>query len=184
MAGGNSFAKNPQNGKYNPAFDSAEIYKTPDSHQQVTVSSILNGVLRPGETIDFTQEVKVPEKPHFDNRLQREQSVFINEHQQDTQAEIQKIQQELQSLTENNQDLDPQTAKASQQNIPEANAYQLSFIQRIKKQIQFFLKDSSDSNSCIEISNNRRNKRFLSKAMGGGQKYRESSEHAVARSAN
>ena len=90
MAGGNSFIKNPQKGKYNPAFNSAEIYKSQDN-SVVTVSSILNGVLRPGETIDFSQEIKTPEKPKFDNYIQKEQAVFVNEHKQDVQDEIAKI---------------------------------------------------------------------------------------------
>ena len=179
MAGGNSFIKNPQKGKYNPAFDSAEVYKSPTSTQDI--SSILNGVLRPGETIDFTREIKVPEKPKTENYLQREQAVFVNENKQDAQDEIKKLQQEIRSLAPTIEQPKPDINKIAMTDIHEANIYQVNFLSGI---VYFLRKDTYDSNSWLEISNNRKNKRFLNRAQNGGQKYRESGEHTVARSAN
>jgi len=181
MAGSNSF-KNPQKGKYTPVFDSAEVYKAPTDHQ-VTVSSILNGVLRPGETIDFSQEIKTPDKPKVENYLQREQAIFVNGNEQDTQDKIKKLQQEIKSLNTVTKEPKPDITKIALTNIPEANAYQINFLLGI---VSLLRKDTSDSNSWVEISNNRKNKRnaFWNKAKSGGQKYQESGEHSASRSAN
>ncbi|MDD4785114.1 MAG: DUF5660 domain-containing protein [Candidatus Shapirobacteria bacterium] len=186
MAGGNSFIKNPQKGKYNPAFNSAEIYK-PQDNSTVTVSSILNGVLRPGETIDFSQEIKNPDKPKIDNYIQREQAVFINEHKQDDRNEIIKIENEIKNLRPITENLSSDIINASLNTTPESNTYQLGWFQRAKN-IILNQKKVNDSDLWIETYNHRKNKKnaFWNKAKSknGGEKYLNSSEHAVARSAN
>ena len=184
MAGGNSFVKNPQKGKYNPAFDGAEVYKAPTNHQ-VTVSSILNGVLRPGETIDFSQEIKTPEKPIFDQHIEREQAVFINDNKKEIAQDIDNLRNQIKSLIPVTEESKPDIAKITLTNAPEANIYQVNFLLGI---VNLLRKDTSDSNSWVEVSNNRKTKRnaFWNKARSknGGEKYLNSSEHAVARSAN
>lgn len=187
MAGGNPFIKNPQKGKYNPTFDSAEVYKTPTDTVN-TISSILNGVLRPGETIDFSQEVKAPEKPKFVDYIQKENSLFINQHQEETEQSIKNIKNEINSLVPATENLNKDIANISLQNIPEANNYQLIFLQRIKTLINNLRQNTSESNSWMDIFNHRKNKKnaFWNKARSknGGEKYLNSGEHAVARSAN
>ncbi|MDD2483211.1 MAG: DUF5660 domain-containing protein [Candidatus Shapirobacteria bacterium] len=187
MAGSNSFVKNPQKGKYNPAFDGAEIYKTPTNHQ-VTVSSILNGVLRPGETIDFSQEIKIPEKPRFDNYIQKEQSLFINQHQNEVEKTIQDLRIEIKNLVQVTENLDHEVEQSTSQNITEANKYQLSFLERIKNLIVQFRRNINEAGVWLESFNHKKSKRnaFWNKAKNknGGEKYLNSSEHAVARSAN
>jgi carboxylesterase type B len=187
MAGGNSFTKNPQKGKYNPAFNSAEVYKSQDN-STVTVSSILNGVLRPGETIDFSQEIKTPEKPRIENYLQKEQSLFINQHQNEIEKTIQDLRLEIKNLVQVTENLDHEVEQSTSQNITETNKYQLSFLERIKNLIIQFRKNINEAGTWLESFNHKKSKQnaFWNKARSknGGEKYLNSSEHAVARSAN
>jgi len=187
MAGGNSFVKNPQKGKYNPAFDGAEVYKAPTNHQ-VTVSSILNGVLRPGETIDFSQEIKTPDKPKIENYLQREQSIFVNQHTQEIEKSIQELRVEIKNLIKTTENLDHEVEQSADQNITEVSKYQLNFLERIKNLIVQFRQNINEAGAWLESFNHKKSKRnaFWNKAKSknGGEKYLNSSEHAVARSAN
>jgi len=187
MAGGNSLIKNPQKGKYNPAFNSAEIYK-PQNDSTITVSSILNGVLRPGETIDFSQEIKSPDKPKSENYLQRESSLFINQHTQEVERSINDLRLEINKLTESTENLDHEIEKSAKQNISEKNEYQLNFLERIKNLIIQFRQNINEAGVWLESFNHKKSKRnaFWNKAKSknGGEKYLNSSEHAVARSVN
>ena len=187
MAGGNSFVKNPQKGKYNPAFDGAEIYKAPTNHQ-VTVSSILNGILRPGETIDFSQEIKTPDKPKFENRIQKEQSLFINQHTQETEKAINDLRLEIKKLVQCTENLDHEVELSTEQNITEANKYQLNFLERIKNLIIQFRQNINEAGAWLDSFNHKKSKRnaFWNKAKSknGGEKYLNSSEHSASRSAN
>jgi hypothetical protein len=186
MAGSNSF-KNPQKGKYSPAFDSAEVYKAPTSNTN-TISSILNGVLRPGETIDFSQEIKTPEKPRFDNYIQKEQSLFINQHAQETEKAINDLRLELKNLVETTENLDHEVEQSVSQNITEANEYQLNFFKRIKTLIVQFRRNINEAGAWLESFNHKKSKKnaFWNKARSknGGEQYLMSSEHSASRSAN
>ena len=187
MAGGNSSVKNPQKGKYNPAFDSAEVYKAPASNTN-TISSILNGVLRPGETIDFSQEIKTPEKLKFDNYLQKEQSLFINQHTQEIEKTINDLRLEIKNLAQSTENLDHEIEQSIDQNVAEISKYQLTFFERIKNLIIQFRRNINEAGVWLESFNHKKSKRnaFWNKARSknGGEKYLNSSEHAVARSAN
>lgn len=185
MAGGNPYIKIPQKGKNTSAFDSAEVYKAPSTSTN-NVSSILNGILTPGETISFSQEIKTFEKPKFDNYLQREQSLFVNQHTQETEKIIQDLQKEIKSLKKATDNLDHEIEQSTEQNITESNKYQLTFLERIKNLIVQFRRNINEAGAWLESFNHKKTKRnaFWNKAKSGGQKYLESSEHAVARSAN
>jgi len=187
MAGGNPFIKNPQKGKYNPTFDSAEVYKTPTDTVN-TISSILNGVLRPGETIDFSQEVKAPEKPKFVDYIQKEQSLFINQHTQEIEKSINDLRFEIKNLIKTTENLDHEVEQSASQNISEISKYQLSFLERIKRLIVQFRQNIAEAGIWLESFNHKKSKRNAfwnrAKSKNGGEKYLNSSEHAVARSAN
>jgi len=186
MAGSNSFTKNPQKDKYTPAFDSAEIYKNLSDSKANDVSSILSGILTPGESINFNREIKTPEKPKFNQYIEREQAVFINDHQKETAQSINNLRNEIKSLIPITENLNKDITVIPLQNISEANEYQRNFLQRIKTYISDFYKNASESNSWVEISSRKKNKRnaYWNKAKSGGTKYSESGEHSAARSAN
>ena len=180
MAGGNSFTKNPQEkGGFSQVFNTSEVLKDsqPSKH-----TSIFEGVL-----FNNSQEQKKPESievPRVDNQVQREITILASQDKQQEAEEIKKLQQEIQSLIPVTEGLTKDVSNVPLINIPEINDYQLNFLQRIKNFITIFRKDASDSNSGLEIHSHRTAKRFGSKAKSGGQKYRDSSEHAIARSAN
>lgn len=182
MAGGNSFIKDPKKGKYNPAFDSAEVYKAPTN----SVSSILNGVLRPGETIDFSQEIKTPEKPRFDSYIQKEQAIFVNEHQKEVHQEIQELLFEIKKLAKSTDNLEQSVELAADKPIVEFTAYERSFLVRIKNLIIQFRLNVSEASNCFGMFESRKKKKnaFWNKSKSGGQKYRDSGEHSASRSAN
>jgi hypothetical protein len=188
MAGGNnSFIKNPQKGKYNPAFDGAEVYKAPASNTN-TISSILNGVLRPGETIDFSQEIKNPDKPKVENYIQREQSLFVNQHTQEIEKSINDLRLEIKNLVKTTTNLDHEVEQSTVQNITEVSKYQLNFLERIKNLIIQFRRNINEAGAWLESFNHKKSKRnaFWNKARSknGGEKYLNSSEHSASRSAN
>jgi hypothetical protein len=186
MAGGNSFIKNPQKGKQNSAFDSAEVYKAPTT--TTDISSILSGILTPGESVDFSRNLKTPEKTRFDNYIQKEQSLFVNQHQNEVEKAIQNLRQEIKNLIQTTENLDHEVVQSAGQNMIEANKYQLSFLERIKNLIVQFRRNINEAGAWLESFNHKKSKRnaFWNKAKSknGGEKYLNSSEHAVARSAN
>jgi hypothetical protein len=183
MAGGNSFTKNPQKGKYISAFDNTEVLKAPTN----TISSILNGVLRPGETIDFSIEQRKPEKPKFTDYIQKENSLFINQHQEEIEQLIKNTKNEINSLIPITENLNQDIANIPLQNVTEANNYQLNFLQRIKTFITDLRQNASESNSWTDIFNHRKKKRNAfwnqAKSKNGGEQYLMSSEHSASRSA-
>jgi Domain of unknown function (DUF5660) len=193
MAGGNPFTKNPKKGNYNSSFDNAEVLKTSsdtkDTKDTNTISSILTGVLRPGETIDFSQEQtknKEFEKPKIDNYIQKEQFIFINEHTQETKKEINNLRLEIKNLIETTENLDHEIKQSADQNVAEISEYQLTFFQRIKNLIINFRKNITEASIWLESFNHKKSKRnnYWNKFKDNGTKYLESGEHSASRSAS
>ena len=185
MAGGNSFIKNPQkNNKYASLFKNTEVFNDSATHSKTP--TILDGILRPGESINFKQEQKQEEKPKFFDYISKEQSLFVNQHTQEIEKVIQDLRQEIKSLIKTTENLDHEVEQSTQQNITEASKYQLSFLERIKRLIVQFRQNISEASVWVESFNHKKNKRnaYWNKAKSGGTKYTESGEHNVARSAN
>ncbi len=181
MAGGNPFTKNPKKGNYNSAFDNTEVLKAPTN----TISSILNGVLRPGETIDFNIEQRKPEKPKFVDYIQKEQSLFVNQHTQETEKAINDLRMEIKNLIQVTENLDHEIEQSADQNVAEISNYQLNFFQRIKNLIVSFRKNITEAGIWLESFSRKKSKRnaYWNKAKKGGTQYTNSGEHTAARSA-
>ena len=185
MAGGNSFTKNPQKGnKYNPVFNNTEILN--DSTTPSKDPIILDGILRPGETINFRKENTPPEKPKFVDYVGKEQSLFINQHQNEVERTINELRAEIKKLVQVTENVGEEIKQAVDQNIAEISQYQLNFFERIKNFIVNFRKNISEASAWVETFNHKKNKRnaYWNKAKSNGTKYSESGEHSAARSAN
>jgi ElaB/YqjD/DUF883 family membrane-anchored ribosome-binding protein len=185
MAGGNSFTKNPQKGnKYTSLFNNTEVLNDSATHSKAP--TILDGILRPGESVNFQKEQKAPERPKFVDYLIKEQSLFVNQHTQEIEKAIEDLRREIKSLIKTTENLDHEVEQSAGQNVIEANKYQLSFLERIKRLIVQFRQNISEASVWVESFNHKKNKRnaYWNKAKSGGTKYTESGEHNVARSAN
>ncbi|MDD4026925.1 MAG: DUF5660 domain-containing protein [Candidatus Shapirobacteria bacterium] len=185
MAGGNSFTKNPQKGnKYNSVFNNTEILN--DSVTHSNNPTILDGILRPGESINFKKEQNPSEKPKFIDYIGKEQSLFINQHQNEVERTINELRAEIKKLVQITENVGEEIKQAVDQNVAEISQYQLNFFERIKNFIVNFRKNISEASAWIESFNSKKNKRnaYWNKAKSGGTKYTESGEHSVARSAN
>lgn len=189
MAGGNFFTKKPQKGNlYKSVFDNTEILKDSSSNSTITISSILNGVLRPGETIDFSTEQRKPEKPKFVDYIQKEQSIFINQHQNEIEKAIQDLRQEIKNLIKTTENLDHEVEQSVNQNIAEVSKYQVTFLERIKNLIMQFRRNITEAGAWLESFNHKKKKRNAfwnqAKSKNGGEQYLMSSEHSASRSAS
>lgn len=184
MAGGNLFLKQAQKGSsQSSVFNHTEILQESSSTNKPT-TPIFDGILHPGETIDFNQN-KTPEKPKFDNYLQREQSLFIHPHKEEDAASIKKLKDDIKSLIPIAEDVNQDISNIPLSNIPEVNIYQISFFERVRN---FLNKKASEASSWQESFNNRGNKKNAYwnnfKNKHGGTQSLNSKEHSVARSAN
>lgn len=185
MAGGNFFNKNPKGNKYSPVFNNTETLK--DSHTSPNKApDFLSGILNPGESITFKKEQNQPEKPKFTDYLGKEQSLFVNEHQNEVEKTINDLRLEIKKLIQVSENISDEIKQSVDQNIAEISEYQLNFFQRIKVLVIGFRQQISEASVWMETFNHKKKKcnAFRNKAKTGGQQYQDSSEHAVARSAN
>jgi hypothetical protein len=182
MAGSN---QKPSLSKASIFFNNTEVLN--DSSRAPAKKQFLGGVLNPGESIDFNRE-NTPkfEKPKFDNYLQKEQAVFVNQHQDEVRREIEELLLEIKKLAKSTDNLEQAVKMAVEQPIVEFTAYERNFLYRIKNLISQFRTNVSEASNCFEMFQSRKKKKnaFWNKAKSGGQKYMDSGEHAVARSAN
>lgn len=184
MAGG--FAQNP-NSKSKNIKQNSEILK--ESPINIPHKNKPSGILSPGESIDFHQEKSSSinwGREFLSQTINKEQTVFINQHSQEIQKEIQDLKSEIHKLIEITEDIDTQIEIAVDQNIVEFSEYQLNFFKRIKIYISNFRKNISNAGVWLESFTHKKNRRdaFWNKAKSGGQKYQESGEHSASRSAN
>lgn len=184
MAGGSQFTKSSQKGAPISVFNNTELLKGSKS-QPNPISNPLDGILFPGQSIEINQE-KTTDKTKFDDYLKREQSLFLNPHQDETQKDIQKIQEEIKTLIPTTEGLSSDIAKVPLTNIPESNIYQLNFMTRIRSVILDFRQNTNNSASWSETFSRRQNKRnaFWNKTKNSGEQYLTSGEHSASRSAN
>lgn len=185
MAGGNSLNKNPKGNKYSPVFNNTEILN--DSHTSHNKApTLLSGILNPGESINFKKEQNQPEKPKFVDYLVKEQSLFVNEHQNEVEKAINDLRLEIKKLIQVSENIGEEIKQSVDQNVAEISEYQLNFFKRIKTLVIGFRQQISEASIWMESFNHKKKKcnAFRNKAKSGGQQYQDSSEHAVARSAN
>lgn len=179
MAGSYGFKQNPKRKLVNN--NSNEVLKE--------FSDPLCGVLFPGQSIELNKRETTDIKWNREFLIKsttQEQAVFVNSHSQEIEKSINELRAEIKKLIETTENLDQDVVQSTEQNIVDFNEYQLNFLQRIKMIVINFRKNITEASIWLESFNHKKNKKnaFWNKAKSGGQKYMESSEHTVARSAN
>lgn len=167
-----------------------EIIK--DSSQSL-IKNNLAGILSPGQSIDIhSQQEKTSinwSREFLSQSVNQEQSLFINQHSQEIQKEIEELRFEIKKLIESTDILTNEISEIEisvDQNIIDFSEYQLNFLQRIKKMVVNFQKNISETNIWIESFNHKKGRRnaFWNKSKSSGQQYQQSGEHSASRSAN
>lgn len=152
-------------------------------------SDPFRGVLFPGQSIELNKKETTNIKwnrEFLTKSVTQEQAVFVNNHSQEVEKAINDLRIEIKKLIETTENLEQDVIQSTEQNIVDFSEYQLNFFQRIKMIIINFRKNISEASNWLESFNHKKGKKnaFWNKAKTGGQKYMESSEHTVARSAN
>lgn len=176
MAGGYGFKQDP---KRKLANNSNEVLKE--------FSDPLRGVLFPGQSIEVNQKENIDIKWNREFLIKstsQEQAIFVNNHSQEVERAINELRLEIKKLIETSEDLNQEVISAVSQNVFEFNEYQLNFFQKIKMIIINFRQNIAEASIWLENFNRKKSKRYWNKVKNGGQKYQDSGEHTVARSAN
>jgi hypothetical protein len=193
MAGGFGSKFDPKN-KRSVKKNNSEILKEFSDISQVKSEPKLFGRLFPGQSIHLNQE-KQPNKDIDWNRefltktATEAQPLFVNQHHQEIQQAINEILDEIKKLKLSTDNLTHEIDQASEQNIPEANEYQLKFLQRIKNIIIQFRQNIDQSCVWMECFNRKRSRKNafwgnVRNKKNGGEQYLFSGEHSASRSAN
>jgi hypothetical protein len=193
MAGGFGSKFDPKN-KRSVKKNNSEILKEFSDISQSKLEPKLFGRLFPGQSLHLNQE-KQPNKDINWNReflvktANEEQRLFVNQHPQEVQQTINEILEEIKKLKLSTDNLTHEIDQASEQNIPEANEYQLKFLQRIKNLIAQFRQNIDQSCVWMECFNRKKSRKNafwgnVRNKKNGGEQYLFSGEHSASRSAN
>ena len=174
--------------------NNSEILKDFSDSFQPKPEKKLSGILFPGQSLNLKQE-KQPNNDINWNReflsktVNQEQPLFINQHHQEIQQAINEILSEIKKLKITTDNISHEIIQASDQNIPEANEYQLKFLQRIKNIIIQFRQNIDQSCIWMESFNRKKSRKNafwgnVHNKKNGGEQYLFSSEHSASRSAN
>lgn len=190
MAGGFGSKFDPKNKRIVKKNNSEILKEFSDSSQS---KPKMFGRLLPGQSFHPNQEQQ-PKKDIDWNReflsktVNEEQKLFVNQHTQEVQQAINQILDEIKKLKLSVDNLDHEIIQASEQNIPEANEYQLRFLQRVKNIIIQFRQSIDQSCVWMESFSRKKSRKnaFWNKAKSknGGEQYLFSGEHSASRSAN
>lgn len=193
MAGGFGPKQAPKN-KYIPKKNNSEILKE-FSDAPVVNKPKTSGILFPGQSIHLNQPES--QKPQINwNReflatksITQEQSLFVNQHTQEIKQAIQDLKLEIKKLSLSTDNLNQEIVQAVEQNIPEINEYQLTFLQRLKNLIIEFRQNINESSNWLQSFNRKKSRKnaFWGKVKNhksGGEQYLFSGEHTASRSAN
>ncbi len=192
MAGGFGFKLNPKN-KNSIKKNNSEVLKDlPDTSVKKNTPKLF-GTLFPGQSVEINPSSKEPKinwsQEFITKSLTQEQSIFVNQHTQEIQKSIQEIRLEIKKLAESTQNLDNEIEQATYQNIPDANNYQIKFLQRVKNLIIKFRQNVDQSCVWLNSLNHKKSRKNafwgnVKNKKSGGEQYLFSSEHSVSRSAN
>lgn len=193
MAGGLGSKFDPKN-KRSVKKNNSEILKEFSDTPQSKPEPKLFGRLFPGQSIHLNQE-KQPNKDFNWNRefltktVTEEQRLFVNQHTQEIQQTIKDLLDEIKKLKLSTDNLTHEINQSSEQNIPEANEYQLKFLQRIKNLIIQFRQNIDQSCTWLASFNNKKSRKNafwgnVRNKKNGGEQYLFSGEHSASRSAN
>ncbi len=192
MAGSFGFKLNPKNKSLTKKNNSEILKDFPDSAVKKDTPKLF-GTLFPGQSVDINPSSKEPKinwsQEFITKSLSQEQSLFVNQHTQEIQQNIQDVRLEIKKLVESTQELDHEIQQAVNQNIPQANEYQVSFLNRIKKLIINFRQNIDESCVWLNSLNHKKSRKNafwgnVKNKKNGGEQYLLSSEHSVSRSAN
>jgi hypothetical protein len=193
MAGGFGFKLNPKNKSFSKKNNNSEILKDSSDSYLPKKPNNFSGILFPGQSVDINPSRKEPKNnwshEFATKTISVEQSLFLNQHTQEIKNEIQDLRLEISKLIQSSQNLDQEIIQAVEQNIPQANEYQLSFLQRIKKLIISFRQEVDQSFLWMESLNHKKSRKNsfwgnVRNKKNGGEQYLMSGEHSVSRSAN
>lgn len=193
MAGGFGHKFDPKNKKLVKK-NNSEILKDFSDVSPVKSEPKFFGRLFPGQSLHLNQEQQ-PQKNIDWNReflaktATEAQPLFVNQHSQEIQQAINEILNEIKKLKLSINNLNHEVEEASEQNIPEANEYQLKFLQRIKNIIIQFRQNIDQSciwMECFSRKKSRKNAFWgnVHNKKNGGEQYLFSGEHSASRSAN
>ena len=188
MAGGFGQKSNSKNKKFGPTNETLKEFNNPAASEKPKKQ----GILKPGESIDFTQEKNnsINWSHEFLLGSIKKEEVAVNQrHHQDIQKAIEELRSEIKKLIQNTEDLDSQITNIPQQNITEFNTYQINFLTRIKNLIINFSKNISQAGCWLESFNRKKSRKNafwgqVKNKKSGGEQYLYSNEHSASRSAN
>jgi hypothetical protein len=192
MAGGFGFKPDPKN-KDLVKNNNSEILNDFHTSSADNFTNKLFGTLFPGQSIEINSSEKSPKvnwaQEFITKSTVQEQSIFINQHTQETQKAVAELQSEIKNLIAVTENLDQEIEQTISQNIAEISDYQLNFLERIKIIVVNFRKNISQSCVWLESFNHKKNKKnaFWGKVKNqksGGEQYLFSNEHSASRSAN
>ena len=176
MAGSFGFKLNPKNKSLTKKNNSEILKDFPDTSVKKDTPKLF-GTLFPGQSVDINPSSKEPKinwsQEFITKSLSQEQSLFVNQHTQEIQQNIQEVRLEIKKLVESTQELDHEIQQAANQNIPQANEYQVSFLNRIKKLIINFRQNIDES--CVWL-NSLNHKKSRKNAFWGNVKNKKNGE--------
>jgi len=192
MAGSFGFKPN-QKGKTFVKKNNSEILKEFSDTSPSKSEPKTSGKLSLGQSIHPNQESNPNSSINWNREFLAKtanevQPLFVNQHHQEIQQAINEILDEIKKLKLSTDNLGHEVIQATEQNIPEANEYQLKFLQRIRNIIIQFRQNVDQSCVWMESFNKKKSRKnaFWNKAKSknGGEQYLMSSEHSASRSAN
>ncbi|MDP4009610.1 MAG: DUF5660 domain-containing protein [Candidatus Shapirobacteria bacterium] len=158
-------------------------------HESQLAKPGLKGILGLGQTIDINHqksEQNWSNNFHTESHLVKEQQVLIDGRQKELQKSIDELRAELQNLVKVTDNLDKEVEKSVFKEVPEANEYQVSFLQRIKNLVINFRKNISEASVWLDSFQSKSKKKknnYWHKVKNSGEQYLMSGEHSASRSA-
>ena len=192
MAGGFGSKSDPKN-KNLIKKNNSEILKEFSDSSSSKSEIKPSGKLFLGQSIHLNQESQPNNSINWNREFltktaNEAQPLFINQHHQEIQQAINEILTEIKKLELSTDNLSHEVVQATGQNIPEANEYQLKFLQRIRNIIIQFRRNIDQSCIWMESFNRKKSRKNAfwnkTKSKNGGEQYLFSGEHSASRSAN
>ncbi len=104
------------------------------------------------------KQIAFQERQRYQRRIEEERLVFHRK-QEEAKLQVQAIQNELKKLAETTQNLSQEVKKATLQAVVEPGTYHENFFDRIRGLIELARKKLSESNTWMQIFNQRSKKR-------------------------
>lgn len=150
----------------------------------------LRGILGLNQSVEIhkTQADKLWTKENFHLNIIGEQDrKALENKQRELESIVEQLKLEVKKLTVATSELDSGLSKATMENIPEANEYQVSFLLRLKNLVIAFRRNINEASCWLDSFNAKKKKQknsgyWKNLKSKGGIKYLMSDEHSTARS--